>query len=225
MQPSLQRVRFGKILPLALLGVTLLGTPAGRAEAATAIGPYLDAANGTGTFEWDSDNFDFDVDSGSGAVGFVLDTAPAGAANFNYRLNIGLEGQNLEDENGATLEMGGVSFENIFGFALVRQRDFRWWAGPLVRIGFYSGETDDQYNSYGDRYKTEADLFEFGVGFATGINFRIGPHAYLAPSAGVRYIGAGGEGTVKNFDLHTQEEDDLSGHLTSVFVNLSLLFD
>jgi hypothetical protein len=219
------KVSLGRILTLALVIATLPGINAGRAEAAAAMGPYLDLSSGSGTFEWDSDNFEFDVDTGSAAIGFALDSAPTGPANFNYRLKIGLERQDLEDESNDTLEMGGLVIENVFGFALVRQPDFRWWAGPLVRIGFYSGETDDHYGTNGDRYKTEADLFEFGVGLATGINFKIGPHTYLAPSAGVRFIGASGTGTVKNLDQRTQFDDDLAGHMTNIFVNISLLFD
>ncbi|HSH12660.1 MAG TPA: hypothetical protein VLA15_02890 [Desulfurivibrionaceae bacterium] len=201
----------GRILTLTLICAAILWIPAGRAEAALAMGPYLDLSSGDGSFEWDSDNFDFDVDSSSAAIGFALDSAPTGPANFNYRLNIGLERQDLEDEFDDTLEMGGFVVESVFGFALVHQQDFRWWAGPLVRIGFYSGETDDYYDSNGYRSRTEADLFELGLGVATGINVRIGPHIYLAPSAGIRFIGAASEGTVKNLDLHTEYEDDLSG--------------
>lgn len=225
MRQAKGKAHLARLLALALSLATILGIPAGRAEAAVAMGPYFDLSSGSGTFEWDSDNYEFDVDTGSGAVGFALDSGPTGPKTFNYRLNIGLERQDLDDEYDNTLEMGGLVIENVFGFALVRGQDFRWWAGPLVRIGFYSGETDEHYDSYGDRYKTEADLVEFGVGLATGINLRIGPHTYLAPSAGVRFIGVSGEGTVKNLDLHTQYEDDLTGDLTTLFVNISLLFD
>lgn len=215
----------GRILALALIGAALLAFSSGRAEAAVAMGPYLDLSGGSGTFEWDSDNYEFDVDVGSGGIGFALDTAPSYQSNFNYRLNIGLEAQDLEDDYGDTLEMGGVVVENVFGFAVVRQEDFRWWVGPLVRFGWYSGETDDYYDSFGDRTRTEADLFEFGVGMATGINMRVGPHTYIAPSAGVRFIGASGTGTIKNLDQRTQYEDDLEGSMTTLFVNFSLLFD
>lgn len=219
------RIWRGTTVTLALLGAIFLGIYAGRAEAAVAMGPYLDLSSGSGTFEWDSDNYEFDVDSSSASVGFALDSTRSEYANFNYRLNIGIEGQALDDEYDSTIEMGGIVIDNIFGFALVRERDFRWWAGPSVRIGFYSGETDEQYDSYGDRYKTEVDLFEFGIGVATGISVRVAPHTYLAPSAGIRFIGASGTGTVKNYDRHSQYDDDLSGNTTNVFVNFALLFD
>lgn len=210
---------------LALLGTVILAASVDNAEAVVAMGPYLDISSGSGNLEWDSDHSEFDVDASAGGVGFALDSTRGDQANFNYRLNVGFEGQNLEDETDLKMKMGGIVVENIFGFAIMRQPDMRWWAGPLLRIGFYSGETDDYYDTYGDRSKTEADLFEFGVGVATGITLKIGPHTYLAPSAGVRFIGISGTGTVKNLDLHSQYEDDLSGNLTNLFVNFSLMFD
>lgn len=210
---------------LALLGTVILAASVDNAEAVVAMGPYLDISSGSGNLEWDSDHSEFDVDASGGGVGFALDSTRGDQANFNYRLNVGFEGQNLKDETDLKMKMGGIVVENIFGFAIMRQPDMRWWAGPLLRIGFYSGETDDYYDTYGDRSKTEADLFEFGVGVATGITLKIGPHIYLAPSAGVRFIGISGTGTVKNFDLHSQYEDDLSGNLTNLFVNFSLMFD
>lgn len=225
MRQAKGKVRWGMLASLALLAAAIAWIAPGRAEAAVAMGPYFDVSSGSGTLEWDSDNYDFDIDSNSAAVGFALNSTPTGRSTFNYRLNVGFEAQNLEDEYDSTLEMGGIVFDNVFGFALVRQRDFSWWAGPLVRIGFYSGETDEHYDPYGDRYKTEVDLFEFGVGVATGINLKVGAHTYLTPSAGIRFIGASGSGTVKNLDLHTQYDDDLSGNTTNLFVNISLMYD
>lgn len=219
------KMSLGRIVTMALMCGGLLGIPANRAGATLAMGPYLDVSSGSGSFEWDSASHDFDVDSNSAAVGFALDSGPLSQSPYTYRLNVGFEAQTLEDESGSDLEMGGIVIENVFGFALVRQRDFRWWAGPLVRIGFYSGETDDYTDYNGDRYRTEADLFEFGVGLATGINVRIGPHIYLAPSAGIRYIGASGTGTDKNLTRHTEYEDDLTGNTTNLFVNFALLFN
>ena len=225
MRPASSKVTLGRILTLALLVAAMLGIPAGRAEAEVAMGPYLDTSGGSGTLQWDRDNYDFDVDVSSAAIGFALNNGPTTPENFNYRLNLGVEAQNLDDDYDSTLKMSGVVLENVLGLALLRQPNMRWWAGPLVRIGYYSGETDDHHRRSGDRYKTEADLFEYGIGFATGLNFRIGRHTYLAPSAGIRYIKATGSGTFKNLDSRTQYDDDLSGHLTNFFVNCALLFD
>ncbi len=216
--------------------VALVLSFSSAAVAGVGIGPYVDLAGGSGEMEWDTagngwGNVGFntetwDVDAGSGAIGFVLDTAPTGPGAFNYRLNVGLESQTLEDSNGIEMQAGGLVIENVFGFALVKKPNLRWWAGPLVRFGFYSGETDDYYY-LGDRTKTEADLFEFGVGAVTGLNIPVGKSkkVILAPSAGVRFIGVGGEGTVTNLDTGTSFNDDISGGISTVFVNFALLFD
>jgi len=210
---------------LTLLCAVMLASSVGQAEAVVAMGPYLDFSSGSGKLEWDSDNSDFDVDTASAAVGLSLDATRGEQANFNYRLNIAIEGQNLKDESDVTMKMGGIILENVFGFALISKPDMRWWIGPLLRFALYSGETDDYHNSYGERCKTEANLFEYGAGMATGITLKVGPHAYLAPSAGVRFIGTSGTGTIKNLDLHSQYDDDFSGNLTNFFVYFSLLFD
>jgi len=201
-------------------------TLASGVSAGVGLGPYVDLSGGSGELEWDSGGGTWDVTAGSGAIGFVLDTAPRGSATFNYRLNVGLESQSLEDDDGVTMDVGGLVVENVFGFALVKKPNLRWWAGPLVRFGFYSGETDDYY-VLGDRTKTESDLFEFGIGAVTGVNIPVGKSKklILAPSAGVRFIAISGEGTVKNLDTGTSVTDDLSGGISTVFVNFALLFD
>lgn len=221
---------------IVCLVVALVLSFSNVALAGVGIGPYIDLAGGGGEMEWDTagdgwgdigfSTETWDVDAGSGAIGFVLDTAPTGPSTFNYRLNVGLESQTLEDDYGIEMRMGGLVIENVFGFALVKKTNLRWWVGPLVRFGFYSGETDDYYY-LGDRTKTEADLFEFGVGAVTGLNIPVGKSkkVILAPSAGVRFIGVGGEGTVTNLDTGTSFNDDISGGISTVFVNFALLFD
>jgi hypothetical protein len=223
------------LLTLLLVAVLLLFQVA-TVAAGVGLGPYVDLAGGSGEMEWDTagdgwadigfNTETWDVDAGSGAIGFVLDTAPTGPSVFNYRLNVGLEAQNFEDNYGIEMKVGGLVVENVFGFALIRKPNLRWWAGPLVRFGFYSGETDD-YFYLGDRTKTEADLFEFGIGVVTGVNIPVGKSkkVILAPSAGVRFIGVGGEGTVTNLDTGASFDDDLSGGFTTAFINFALLFD
>lgn len=221
---------------IVCLIVALVLSFSSGAVAGVGIGPYIDLAGGSGEMEWDTygdgwANLGFntetwDVDAGSGAIGFVLDTAPTGPSVFNYRLNVGLEAQNFEDNYGIEMKVGGLVVENVFGFALVRKPNLRWWIGPLVRFGYYSGETDDYFEG-GFRKKTEADLFEFGIGAVTGVNIPVGKskNVILAPSAGVRFIGVGGDGTVTNLDTGTSFDDDLSGGFTTAFVNFALLFD
>jgi hypothetical protein len=194
-----------------------------RAEAVS-VGPYVDLAGGSGTLEWDFTGTEYDVDTSSAAVGFALDTGPIGKTIFSYRLNVGLEGQNLEDDSGFTRDLGGIYLENVFCFAFLKKPNFRWWGGPLVRFGFYSGETETYYDS-GERYRDEYDTSQFGIGFASGVNIKVGRSVILAPSAGLRVIAV--EGTVEAVNLDTNSRSpslDISGGFTNVFVNFALLF-
>ncbi len=193
---------------------------------AVGIGPYIDFSGGSGTFEYDSDNYEFDVDTGTGAIGLALDTDPTGRSYFSYRLNIGYERQDLEEDYDITWKMRGLAVENVFAFAVARGPNMRWWVGPLVRFGFYSGDTDDYYYFYsGDRYKSEADLFEFGIGVATGVNIRVSRNLVLAPSAGFRFIGASGDRYRDRSQYRERFEEDLTGNFSTAFINFALLFE
>jgi len=221
-----QRIRTatgGTLCGLLLLTASVCVSPA--PARAIGIGPYVDFSGGSGNFEWERSNSDFDVDAGVAAIGLAIDTAPTGKSYFSYRLNIGFEGQNLEDNSDTTMEMGGLTVENVFAFAVMNQPNLRWWVGPLLRFGYYSGETDYYFDSYGDLNKTEADLFEYGVGVATGMNIRISRNMVLAPSVGLRFIGASGEGTVINYTIDTRDKEDLTGNYSTLFANFALLFD
>jgi hypothetical protein len=211
------------ICGLLLMTAIICGCP--TPARAVGIGPYVDLAGGSGEFEWDRSNIEFDVDVGTGAIGLAIDTSPTGRSNFSYRLNIGLEAQDLEDDINTTMELGGLVVENVFCFGAVNQPHLRWWIGPLVRIGFYSGETDDYFDSNGDRGRTEADFFEFGLGVASGANIRVSRNLVLAPSIGIRFIGASGEGTVINYNTGTRDEEDLDGSFSTLFFNFALLFE
>jgi hypothetical protein len=214
--------------------VLLLGCVT-TADAEIGIGPYVDLGAGGGELEWNGPGYSWDVGVGTAAVGFALDTAPIGPAAFSYRLNVGFEGQVLEDVDNEdnALDLSGVTVENVFAFSVVRRPTLRWWVGPLVRFGFYSGETDEYVApdpGVGpvtfSRYRTEAELFEFGIGAATGVNIPVGKARamILAPTVGFRVVGVGGEGEIHNLDTGTVIEDDLSGSYSTVFVNFALLF-
>lgn len=177
---------------------------------AVGMGPFLDLSAGSGEAELDDYYYDYsdyswDTDTSTAAVGFVLDTAPTNESTFNYRLNVGIARQILEDELGDDIESNGVYVENIFGFALVQNEDFRWWVGPLIRLGLYSGESDN----------FDIDYAEFGIGAVTGWNFRAGA-AIIAPSVGFRINGFAGD--------YGYYEEDISGHTSTAFANVALLF-
>ena len=190
---------------------------------AVSMGPYVDVAGGSGTLEHDTGTiiFEDDIETSSSAVGFALETSPLGPSNFSYRLNVGFEGQELEYEDSIfALDLGGIYCENIFAFAFVQNKNLRWWGGPLVRFGFYSGESD----TFGG-LREDHDYFQFGVGLATGMNFKVGPALILTPSVGVRFMGAGG--TAELVDASSGvvlDEADTSASFTNVFVNFALLF-
>jgi len=209
----------GKVLLLmALVLASGFCTYAGTAEA-VGFGPYIDYSSGSGSFKWDGSNADYDVDSTTTAIGLSLDSSPTNKSGFNYRLNIAYEQQDIDvKKTKSTMKMAGVALENVFGFSIVRNQDFRWWFGPLVRVGYYTGDTE--FVDYtGRKAKADEKLFEFGVGAVTGVNIQIGQSVVLAPSVGVRYIGASGTETYKGYD------NDYSGNSTNVFVNFAMMFD
>jgi hypothetical protein len=144
---------------------------------------------------------------------------------FNYRLNAGLAAQNIEDDFGFEIEAGGIYAENIFGFALIRNENVRWWLGPLVRVGIYSGETDT-FNIGGGTRQIDFDYIELGAGAVTGLNFNIDDRLILAPSLGFRICGFSGTGEINDYIGGVQYyfEEDFSGNATSAFANFAVLF-
>jgi hypothetical protein len=212
-----------KLLSLVTI-TTLMLALSGTNSFAVGFGVFVDASNGSGEAEWESDYDSWDIDSKTVAGGFVLDTSPTNESKFNYRLNVGYASQKIDDENNETLDSNGLYVENIFGFSLVKKENFRLWLGPLVRIGFYSGETDTiEYG--GVTEKTEIDYAELGVGAVLGLNFKAG-NAVLSPSIGFRYCGFAGEGESTYEDAWIKETyiEDIEGYTTTAFANLAVLF-
>lgn len=191
---------------------------------AVGLGGFIDASTGSGEAEWDSNYNAWDTDTNAFAFGFVLDTAPTNERTFNYRLNVGFAKQDIEDENNYKLKSNGIYIENIFGFAFIKNENFRWWGGPLVRLGYYSGDADS-YRVGSTTYETKIDYAEFGIGAVTGLNFKAGK-AILAPSIGFRVNGFGGEGTIteKTYFGNSSYKEDISGNSSNIFANLAVLF-
>jgi hypothetical protein len=171
-------------------------------------GVFLEGSSGSGEFDPDY-GAEFDIDTETRSFGFVLDTATTDESGFNYRLNVGYSALTLEFGPGEEFDSKGIYADNIFGFALMKSETFRWWLGPSVIVGYYSG--DDSYGDY--------SFFEFGVGIVSGMNFKLGS-VILAPSIGVRWNGYAGifeeEGT--------SYEEDFTFNSTVGFLNLALLF-
>ncbi len=210
-----------------LLPATILAGLFSGQAAAIDMGLYIDFSGGSGSYEWDSSALEIDFDMRTSAFGFALDTAAMDESWFNYRLNVGLEGQVFdedEQDGEATTDVNGFTVENVFGFAIKSTPRLRWWAGPLLRFGAYHGDSDT-YFVFATPFKTELDLVESGIGLVTGVNLKVANNLTLAPSLGVRSINAAGTVAIVNQDTGaTIIDEDLSGHSTNLFVNFALLF-
>jgi hypothetical protein len=198
-------IRFNGLLVASFVIILLWSS----SSFAVGLGAFVDGAVGSGSAEWDGSSRSFDIDSRTLAVGFALDTATTNERLFNYRLNVGYVRHEFEDESNITIKTNGIYAENIFGFALVREESFRWWAGPLLRVGYLSGDTGTD--------GTDFQLVEFGVGAVTGLNFKTG-NTILSPSIGIRFNGYGGEGTRGGAGR------DITQDTTNVFANFAVLF-
>ena len=174
-------------------------------------GVFLEGSSGSGEFEWDTDLYSWDMNTKTAAIGFVLDTATTNESIFNYRLNIGVSSLKLEDDSfGDEFDTRGIYIDNIFGFALIKNETFRWWLGPSIRVGYYTG----------DDYGIDLSFAEFGVGIVSGINFKVGNGVILTPSIGVRINGYAGTGE----DKYSSYEEDFTANSTVGFLNFAVLF-
>jgi len=197
-----------KILRVSVVASFFLFCTAGQVLA-IGLGGYFEVAGGDGEFEYD-DSPEFDVDATAGGFGFVLDTDLTDNGIFNYRLNVGFESLDLEDDFNDTLELGGLVVANTFGFAIIKQPDFRWWVGPQIRFGFYGGELEsDPVTDYG--------LVSFGIGGVTGINFMAG-NVCFSTSIGILSTGFAGEADGPGYN------EDFDGNTASAFLNFAVLF-
>ncbi|WPD23516.1 MAG: hypothetical protein Q3M24_07370 [Candidatus Electrothrix aestuarii] len=216
-----------KLFISAMMFTVFWGISASRAEAIS-MGPYIDLSTGTGSLEWQYTGDEFDIDMNTIAVGFVLDTAALSPSFFNYRLNIGFEGRELEADDNSTLDLSGIVVENIFGFSLTQTPYYRWWVGPLLHFSAHSGDSDTVYDEYGYPYEYEYDFVQYGVGVVTGVNFMVNPYMTFSGSIGFRVLETEGTASINDYYSYghytTYYEEDLDGSTESFFLNLALLF-
>jgi hypothetical protein len=172
-------------------------------------GLFLDVSSGAGEAEWDTDIIAWDIDTSSFSGGYVFDTNPSKNKVFNYRLNVGIGSQEIKDDFGDSLDSTGLYAENIFGFAFVKNDSLRWWVGPLVRVGYYSGDVESTV--------LDVTYAEFALGLVTGLNFNVG-NSIISPSLGVRVHGFAGEGEAAGI------KEDIEGNFTNIFFNVAFLF-
>jgi hypothetical protein len=184
---------------------------------AAGYGFYVDYGSGSGEAEFDvSGADDFDIDTDFYGIGFQLETSPlTNNKVFSYRLQVGYESREIEDDYDGKFELDGLVINNTFAFGKNTSERIRIWGGPQVLIGFYEGETDEDL--LGDEISFSGA--GFGLGAAGGINFGLGSgKTILTTTIGVRVFGFAGE--TEWYD----EDEDLEGSTTEFFLSVGLLF-
>jgi len=185
-------------------------------SAYSAMGVSMELGGGSGQFDENDLIYETDVDTGYGNIGFVFDSNPyAEGSNFSYRLNAALERHDYEDDFGVTMETGALVFDNTFAFTLIKSANANFWVGPQIRVGFLSGETDEEI--FGDPLEISGAMFGLGVVFGT--NIKTSDHVGVGLSAGLRSTGLAGEMESGAFD------DDFEAHTNEAFMNFALLFN
>lgn len=184
---------------------------------AIGLGGYIDLGSGDGEAEFDVDGADeFDIDTGFFGLGFQLETNPLTKNKlFSYRLQVGFESREIDTEGDPKFELGGLVVNNTFAFGGNVSEKIRFWGGPQVLVGFYSGETDKSYG--GDKYSFIGA--GFGLGLAGGANFGLGyGNTVLTTTIGVRTFGFSG-------NVEWQDDDEtLNGSATEYFFSVGILF-
>ena len=185
-------------------------------SAYSAIGVGLELGGGSGSFDENDVIGDTDVDSGYANISFVYDSNPyAENSSFAYRLNVGLESHNYEDDFNVTMETGALVFDNTFAFTVAKAGSANFWLGPQVRVGFMGGETDESY--LGDPIEISGAMF--GLGIALGTNIKTSDKMGVSFSVGLRTTGLGGETSWGPYD------DDFTGSVNEGYLNAALLFN
>ncbi|MDU9047722.1 MAG: hypothetical protein Q3M30_02655 [Candidatus Electrothrix sp. Rat3] len=224
--------RLKKILIMAMLFTNLSGIFISQSEAKPFLmGGYIDISTGSGNYELEDSDREINMDLTSGDTGFTLDTDTTYQSFFNYRLNIGLKTRKIDDEFNTSVDLPGISLENIFAFAFDQGPGYRWWGGPLFLFGFNSGTGEVYYDDSGTKHEDEYFFGQLGIGLVTGINFKAGNYTTLAPSMGVRVIGGPGSIQTCNEEREyrrtcenvNRDEDFFATH-TEIFASLAVLF-
>ena len=180
-------------------------------------GFYVDLGSGSGEAEYDiAYSESFDIDSDFFGVGFQFETNPLTEKQvFSYRFQAGFESRNIEEEGGANLELGGLVINNTFAFGGNVSGKTRLWGGPQVLIGYYTGDTDEEY--LGDNMTFTG--FSFGLGVAGGANFGLGSgNTILTTTIGVRALGSSGD--MEWYD----ESERMNSSTTEFYLSVGMLF-
>lgn len=187
---------------------------------AASFGVYLEHGGGSGEAEYDfAGSDDFDIDTKLLGIGFQMESSPVNSQKaFSYRFQVGFESRDIEDEEDITLELEGLVFNNTFAFGGNVAENIRFWVGPQIMVGFYSGETDEEYGTWGYSDEISFKGASFGLGLAGGANFAFGGTTVLTTTVGIRTMGFAG--SAEWYD----EDDDLTGNAKEVFFSVGIMF-
>ena len=168
------------------------------------IGPYVEFASGSGSFNEDGGQLymtgdDGDIDVGVAGFGVVMDTNLSRNRVFNYRLSLGYNTLDYPDE----IDGWRVSLDNTFGFGIVKTDRFRLWIGPQLHLSYgkmeiplyengysyYYYDYDNYFGDYYDELTDDVDVVGYGLGLVTGANINLPRVGSFCAELGVRYQG------------------------------------
>ncbi len=203
------------IFTIVMLGM-LVGSYSSNAMALN-LGGYLELGTGSGDFEYDEPySEEFNIDSSFAGLGFMLETSPITPSKvFSYRLQVGFDSRDLEDDQGVALETVGVLVSNSFTFGGNVAGNIRLWAGPQVLLGYYNGESDVAF----DGEKIDITLATFGLGLAGGVNINVSNGKVIIPvTLAFRRMGYAGE------TEWYVENTDISGYTNDISLTVGVMF-
>ncbi len=170
----------------------------------------LGSGSGVYTIDFDPPEVDDDFESTHLGAGFVLDTAAESEPLLNYRLQVGLESWAIDVDEGEDADLTGLVVANDLGFSLSRtNQKMRFWAGPELRLGYYSGDNDA-----GD----DINVLSIQYGPVIGVNVKLSGGKHLIIKGG--YLIGGFDGTIET-DI---DDYQLYGDIAYTYVDVGLLF-
>lgn len=143
---------------------------------AVGLGPYIEQASGSGDFT----EYDASANVDAKGFGFVFDSNVAEPQTFNYRLHIGYSELDIPND----IDGYRITFDNTFGFGIIKNENFRWWIGPQLHLNYSNWDMP-----IGSQYleKDSVDFIGVGTGVVTGMNFNLTKVVSISPELGLRY--------------------------------------
>jgi len=182
----------------------------GQSALAVGLGGGIWLGGGSGTLEVDT--VDVDLHDETRGIGFLLDTRPLSGSVFSYRLQVGYERKVFTDEVDDTINVSGISIDNTFAFAFVRNSKIRFWAGPLVHVGYQEGQSDIAGSDDFDIWLTS-----FAVGPEVGLNFAFSRGFLGSVNLGFKFVGLAGEAEMYG------NTEDVEGNETVAYLKFNLM--